>query len=321
MISNDKLEILKNLIDNSNSIALATHIRPDGDALGSILSFTRALNSIDKKADIIKNSVIPEYLNFLYDKDLYKENDGVYDLFIVLDCSEIDRIGDAQKVFDKANKKVVIDHHVKGGIDGDLRLIYEKSSSTCQLVYEILNYLDVEFTESISSNLFTGICTDTGRFMYENVDKDTHIAAGDLLEKGAKSQEIFKNLYQSKSLNGLQMEIDILSRIKFLKDNKIAFVYISKEDTKKHGMDISDTEYIVNILRDIEGVEVGCVLKEYEDNEYKVSLRSKSYVDVSKIARENNGGGHIKASGYSIFEESCDKAVDKILETLGEIEC
>ncbi|MDO4594868.1 MAG: bifunctional oligoribonuclease/PAP phosphatase NrnA [Tissierellia bacterium] len=318
-IENYKLEQLKKIIQNSETIALAAHIRPDGDALGSVLSFSAALKQLDKSVVPIKNSEIGQYLNFLPNLDLLTEDyiDEKVDLFIVLDCSELDRIADAKVVFEKAKNTVVIDHHVKGNIKGDLNIIDENASSTCQLVYEIIKYLNLEFTNDISSLLFTGIVTDTGRFMFDNVDFNTHLIAADLLKNGANQQYIFNKLYQNKKIEQLQMESYILQKTKYYND-KIAFVYISDEDVNKFNLELSDTDSIVNILRDLEPVEVSIVMKKYSDDEYKISMRSKNFIDVSEIARSNGGGGHIRAAGFSIYanKEEAFKKIEKIIEEI-----
>ncbi|MCI5839170.1 MAG: bifunctional oligoribonuclease/PAP phosphatase NrnA [Peptoniphilaceae bacterium] len=324
MIDKKKLEKLKYLIEGSKSIAIATHVNPDGDALGSSFSLCLALKKIGKDVHVIKNSQIPEYLDFIENKDLYEDFDAlkenIFDLFITLDCSELDRISIADQLFKNAKNTIVVDHHVKGGINGDLSIIYENSSSTCELVYEIIKFLNIDFDKDISSLLFTGIVTDTGRFMYENVTKDTMNVAGNLIEMNADSQNIYQNLYQKKSYNQLLMESEAVKKAEFYDNNSKVFFYISDEFVKKYNRTMSDTDPIVNILRDIDGVKLSTILKEDIINEeYKVSMRSKDDTfDVSKVARDNGGGGHKRASGFEIKtnEENALKKIRKIVKDL-----
>lgn len=317
-IRDEQIKKFKDLVDKSKKIAISAHVNPDGDALGSSLSLRRSLELYGKEVDVIKVSDIDDYLGFLPELEYYKDNeDKDYDLFIILDCSEFDRIGSANLICQKTPKKIVIDHHVGGKISTDLDMIYSDSPATCQLVYEVIDRLNLPMDSTIASLLYTGIVTDTGRFMYSNVNKDTFDIAGKLLENGAEFQEIYKNLYQNKEISKLKFESEIISRVNFFDDK--AFVAIDQKTCNKFGVQIGDSESIVNMLRDLKGIEVSCIIKEYSANEFKVSLRSKEKADVSKIARENGGGGHIRAAGFTIFDEDIEKASKKMIEILKSI--
>lgn len=318
-ISQEKIDLFKKMIDDSQKILISAHVNPDGDALGSSLSLRRSLEKYGKEAKVIKVSEVDDYLKFLPELDSYEEvEEDDFDLFIILDCSEFDRIGHAYDKFKKVDKSIVVDHHVGGKIDCDLNIIEEKAPATCELIFEIIERLDLPIDETIAYLLYTGLVTDTGRFMYENVSESTFQAAGKLLSLGADFQDIYKHLYQSKEISKMKFENEILSRVTF-KDQK-AYVGIREEDVKEFNVQIGDSESIVNTLRDLKDVELACILKEYGPKDYRVSLRSKDLVDVSAIARANGGGGHIKASGFSIEEESFDEAEKVLLKILKEIE-
>lgn len=318
-IKKSHLEEFKKLIDQSQKIAISAHVNPDGDALGSSLALRRSLEKYKKDVDVIKLDEVDDYLSFLPELENYKNMDleKDYDLFIILDCSEFDRIGKAYQVCEKTPKTVVLDHHVGGKISTDLDMIYSDSPATCQLVYQIIKELDLPMDETIAYLLYTGICTDTNRFMYSNVSSLTMEIAGELLDLGADFQDIYRNLYQNKKISRLKFETDALSRVSFMED--IAYVAIDQATCDKFGVQIGDAEPIVNMLRDLETIEVACILKEYGPKEYKVSLRSKDRVDVSEIARKNGGGGHIRAAGFTIEAETFEEAGEKILEILKSI--
>lgn len=313
-IDKEKLDQFKKMIDESQTIAIGSHINPDGDNLGSTLALRRSLELYGKEVEVLANDTVDDYLQFLPDIDYYAEaKRDSYDLFIILDCSEFDRIGELTSIARNSKKTVVVDHHVKGKIDTDLNMIYDTAPATCELIYEIIDRLDLPMVETIASLLFAGICTDTGRFLYSNVSEYTHLVAGKLITVGADVEYIFRNLYQSKPIKVMKFETDVISKAEFT--NNKAYVVISKEEVDKFGVQMGDAEVIVNMLRDLDEVEVSMILKEYDDNEYKVSLRSKG-VDVSAVARANGGGGHIQASGFSIFEESLEKADQVAREVL-----
>lgn len=318
-ISKEKLDKFKELVDNAETIAIASHINPDGDNLGSTLALRKSLELYGKDVELLANDTIDDYLHFLPEKENYKEaSRESYDLFMILDCSEFDRIGDSLTPIAKASKNtLVIDHHVGGGINTDLNLIYDTAPATCELVFEIIERLDLPIDKDIASLIYTGLCTDTNRFLYSNVTEYTFYVAGRLLSLGADSEYIYRNLYQSKPMKVMKFQTEVISNAEFM--DKRAYSIISKDLVKKHGVQMGDAETIVGMLRDIDEVGVSMILKEYDNGEYKVSLRSKD-VDVAKVARENGGGGHIKASGFSIFDDSLEAASKKAVAILKEID-
>lgn len=318
IISKEHLDEFIKMVDEAETIAIASHVNPDGDNLGSTLALRRSLEKYGKDIEVIAIDSIDDYLKFLPELDQYKEaSRDKYDLFMILDCSEFDRIGHATEIAKKSDKTLVIDHHVGGKINCDLNMIYDKAPATCEIVYELINRLNLPMDETIGTLLFTGLCTDTGRFMYSNVSEYTFNAAGKLITSGVDYEYVYRNLYQSQPVSVMQFHNEIITNAKFF-DQK-AFAIASKDLVEKYGVQMGDAESIVNKLRDLKEVNVSMIVKEYDDGEYKVSMRSKT-ADVAAVARANGGGGHIKASGFSIFDESLEAACEKALEVLKEID-
>lgn len=315
-ISQKELENFKKFIDEADTIAISAHINPDGDALGSALGLRKSLELYGKKSDVIKISEVDDYLKFLPQIDFYKNpSKKEYDLFIIVDCSEFDRIDKAIEICKKSKKVLVIDHHEGGSIKTDLNIIHSDSPASCELVYEIIKRLKLPIDKEIATLLYAGLVTDTGRFLYSNISELTFYTAADLYKIGADFEMIYKNLYQNKEISKLQFENHLLNKVEFKKP--YALVGVSQKTCKDFGVQMGDSESVVNMLRDLKGIEVACLVKEYGENEFKISLRSKDYLDVSKIARDNGGGGHIRASGFTINTDSMDKAINimrKILE-------
>ena len=317
-ISKEHLDEFIKMVDEAETIAIASHVNPDGDNLGSTLALRRSLEKYGKDIEVIAIDPIDDYLKFLPELDQYKEaSRDKYDLFMILDCSEFDRIGHATEIAKKSDKTLVIDHHVGGKINCDLNMIYDKAPATCEIVYELIDRLDLPMDETIGTLLFTGLCTDTGRFMYSNISEYTFRAAGKLITSGVDYEYIYKNLYQSQPVSVMQFHNEVIQNAKFF--DKKAFAIASKDLVEKHGVQMGDAESIVNKLRDLKEVNVSMIVKEYDDGEYKVSMRSKT-ADVAAVARANGGGGHIKASGFSIFDESLEAACEKALAILKEID-
>ena len=316
-ISRENLEQLKSLIDQADEIGVVSHVNPDGDNLGSSLGLARALRNYGKDVEVLGHDTIDNYLKFLPDLEYYKNDyKDSYDLLLILDASEFDRIGDAQPVAHNSKKTVVIDHHLGGKITSDLNIIHPDAPATCQLVYEIINKLDLPLDEKTASLLFTGIVTDTGRFMYYDTNRETFDVAGKLIDAGADKDFIYQALYQNKPIKTLKFETDLIANAEFM-ENKV-FAIASKDKVDEFGVQMGDSEHVVNILRDLEGIEVAMLLKEYDNGEYKVSMRSKG-IDIAKVARENGGGGHVNASGFSIFDDSLESAAKKAYAILKNI--
>ena len=315
-ISQKELEKFKKFIDEADTIAISAHINPDGDALGSALGLRKSLELYGKKAEVIKISQVDDYLKFLPQLENYKEpSQKGYDLFIIVDCSEFDRIDKAIEICKRSNKVLVIDHHEGGSIKTDLNIIYSDSPASCELVYEIIKRLNLPIDKEIATLLYAGLVTDTNRFLYSNISELTFYTAADLYKIGADFEMIYKNLYQNKEISKLQFENHLLNKVEFKKP--YALVGVSQKLCQEFGVQMGDSESVVNMLRDLKGIEVACLVKEYGENEYKISLRSKDYLDVSEIARNNGGGGHVRASGFTLNTDSMDKALNimrKILE-------
>ena len=309
IISNENIEKLKNLIDGANTIGVVSHVNPDGDNLGSSLGFARALRNYGKDTEVVGHDTIDNYLKFLPDLEFYENNyKDSYDLLLILDASEIDRIGDAQPLASNSKKTAVIDHHLGGKITSDLNIIHPEAPATCQLIYEIIQRIGLPLDEKTANLLFTGIVTDTGRFMYYDTNRETFEIAGKLLDAGADKENIYSALYQNKPIDVLKFETDLIANAEFMGDRVFALASIDKVD--EYGVQMGDSEHIVNILRDLEGISISMLVKEYGNGEYKVSMRSKG-IDISKTARENGGGGHANASGFSIFDDSLESAAAK----------
>ena len=316
-ISQKELEKFKNFIDKANSIAISAHINPDGDALGSALGLRKSLELYGKKADVIKISQVDDYLKFLPQIENYKDpSQKSYDLFIIVDCSEFDRIDKAIEICKNSKNVLVIDHHKGGSIKTDLNIIHSDSPASCELVYEIIKRLNLPMDKEIATLLYAGLVTDTGRFLYSNISELTFYTAADLYKIGADFEMIYKNLYQNKEISKLQFENHLLNKVEFKKP--YALVGVSQKTCVDFGVQMGDSESVVNMLRDLKGIEVACLVKEYGENEYKISLRSKDYLDVSEIARNNGGGGHIRASGFTLNADSMDEALNKMRKILEE---
>lgn len=307
---NDVIEAIK----KAENIVVLTHENPDGDAIGSSLSFYNCLKTI-KNIDVI----IPEYskiFNYLPGSDnILSETNKEYDLAIAVDCGSKNRIKDPNNVFDKCKENIVIDHHSSNNGYGKINFIDPNCSSCCQMIFELLQNMGFDIDKNIGTCIMTGIITDTGGFLHSDVDKKTFDIASFLYSKGVDISTIYTNIMKKKSKSQIELYKLVLNRLEFYANGKIAFSYISNEDITNTLASYGDHEGLVEIGKDIKGVEVSIFVR--EEDSFKVSLRSNGLVDVSKIAEKFGGGGHFCAAGCQM-EEDFNKIKEKLINTTKE---
>ena len=306
------------LIRRSNRIYIASHINPDGDNLGSSLALALALRQLGKEVLVLNPGSIPSDFVFLPGIDLIKDfEDDVdeLDLFIVVDSSDIDRLGPNKDLLDRSKAIINIDHHITNTQFGNINLVDSKAAATGELIYQLLKRMDVKLDKDIATNIYTAISTDTGKFSYESVTSRTHRIAAELLDVGIDLKDINIKIYESYSLESTKLFIKALNTLKLYSDNRVALVKVSQRMLKETNASLDDTDGISSFIRGIGPVEVSCLLQEVEEGEIKGSLRSKNYVDVSKVCAKFNGGGHVRAAGCTIFED-LDTAEAMIIEEI-----
>ena len=308
---------IKKLIDESNSILLLTHESPDGDAIGSVLAFYHYLISINKSVDMVILD-IPKVFDFLSSINRVVDNtDKSYDLGIVLDCASKERIGQKEDLFSRCKNTICIDHHISNTNYCDVNLVEGNISSCCQVVYYLFKEWNVPVSKEIGESLISGVLTDTNGFGINNVDKNTYNLAAEILDLGVNIHNIYNKVLCKKTMSQYELMRIAMDRLEFLHDKKIAVTYILKSDFDKVGAIQGEHEGIVDIGRNVEGVEVSIFLR--EDNGFTVSLRSTGTVDVSKIASSIGGGGHFMASGaklYGTLEETKETIINEIKKVM-----
>ncbi|AZV47227.1 bifunctional oligoribonuclease/PAP phosphatase NrnA [Nautilia sp. PV-1] len=304
-------------IEKADNIMLIAHINPDGDALGSSLSLYPVLKKMGKKVTVFNaTKPLPQYLDFLPNFNKVTNNlPKKIDLTISFDCGSFDRLG----LEEKPSFLINIDHHVSNTKYGDINLIEPDYASTSQVVYDILKANGIEIDKDSALCIYTALVTDTGSFQYESVNDRVFECAADLVRCGAEPDYVAKMLFQRDRLSRLRLLAKAYETIELCCDGKVAFVEVTKEMMEITGAIKDDTDTIVNSVRALAPVEVACMLRE-DDEGIKVSLRSKNYADVSKVAVKHGGGGHIRAAGATIRDEFDFEKVKNILkEDLKEI--
>ena len=308
---------LKELLEGKQSVALGGHVRPDGDCVGSTMGLYLYLkeNFPQIETDLYLESV-PEAYSMIRHTDEVKSElpEGkIYDLFICMDCGDLQRLGFSQKLFIESKQTACIDHHVSNEAFADVNYIVPDASSTSELVYNLLDYdkMSLETAEA----LYMGIAHDTGVFRYSCTSPETMENAAKLMRKGINGNAIIEQTFYEKTYVQNQILGRALLESMLIMDRQCVVSVIRKSSMEFFHAEPSDLEGVVSILRQTKGVEVAIFLHELEPQKYKVSLRSKQYIDVSVIAKHFGGGGHIRAAGVTMTGSAHD-VINNITEQI-----
>lgn len=288
-------------LNNAECVGIFTHVNPDGDALGSSYSLKNVLKNMGKRAEVyISGKVEPCISELIGVSEEYEFPKEDCDMLIAMDSADVQRLAEYGDFFLSHPNTAAIDHHVthksyaKETVVGDI-------SSNCELLYSMYREMGAELSLEAASDLYIGICTDTGNFKFSSVTGDTHRVAAELIDMDVPSAEIAKKIFDTMSREYLALQCRAIETLDFRLDGRMAVLSFSNKDFDECGIDEAAANSIVSLPGKIAGVEVGVYVRQRTDEEYKVSLRSSGDVDVSKIASHFGGGGHIKAAGYSIF--------------------
>ncbi|PKK95771.1 MAG: hypothetical protein CVV59_02045, partial [Tenericutes bacterium HGW-Tenericutes-4] len=280
------------LLNNAKKIAVFTHINPDGDALGSSIAFKLGLEQMGKSVDLFCDDVIHENYFFLNTQTYYvKHQETNYDLAVILDASDLARLGAFSEMYYNISKKLVIDHHLNNEIKADVSIIDLKAGSVGVLIYRLFNELKLKLNKDIATALYTAISTDTGCFMHNNTTSEAHIITAKLMEFDIDLEKANYFLFNRKTKSQIQLLHRALNQLQFHENNKIVMVIIRQTDFLETNTTYEDTIGILNTIRGIDGVDLSMLLTETQKDCYKVSLRSYN-VNASNIANHFNGGGH-----------------------------
>jgi len=287
------------IIQKGRTFLVTSHVRLDGDAVGSELALYEALKSLGKEAVVYNQDRTPQMYAFLPDAGVIVNRLGPLDGFdavFVLDCSEIERMGEEAPRIAGIRRIVNIDHHISNDRYGHLTLTDPEASSTGEMIFRLIDGMEIELTRDMAVNLYTAILTDTGAFRYSNTGPQTFAVAGRLLEKGADPAWIAQMVYETFPAVKIRLLGRALSTLEFDWQGRIGAVTVSKKMLEDAGAQWEHTEGFVEYPRSIEGVQVAAFFSEISEGLYKVSLRSKGRFSVEEVARKFGGGGHINAA-------------------------
>lgn len=311
------MENLDALIAQADSIGLSGHIRPDGDCVGSTLAvYNYIKNNYPNKKVRLFLEPIPTIFMFLQrSQEIISDYPKMeeFDLFITLDCGDLGRIGEASKYFLDAKHTACIDHHISNQAFAEDNYIFPDASSTCELVYELLD--KEKLTKEIAECLYTGMVHDTGVFQYSCTSHKTMDIAGALMDKGIDYPKIVDETFYTKKFEQNKILGQALLNSKLYSNGRVIVSVISQEEMKKYGVLPKHLDGIVNQLRITKGITVALFLYELAPSSYKGSMRVCGEFDVAKIAMQFGGGGHVKAAGFEI-EGQIDEIIDRVVTVI-----
>ena len=300
-------------IKQSNNIVLLCHKNPDGDAIGSTIGMYQLLKKIGKDVDMVIED-LPKQFSFIEGyQDIKSTSNKQYDLGIILDTATKEKINNPGNIIENINKTIVIDHHMSNTKHGDINFVDSKPAC-CEVVYNLVKEMNIELDELIATPLCTGLLTDTGGLSHQDVKPSTYEVAASLSHI-VDIPSIHKKVLGTITKGQFELQKLSLNNIEFYKDNQIAFTYITEEDLNDFGLGKTDGDFLANLGRNIDSVEVAIFIRVFEEGK-RVSLRSNN-IDVNEVAKVFGCGGHKNAAGI-MSDLEFNELKQKLIEEVGK---
>lgn len=301
---NQTMHAIATAIEKHQRFLIATHVRPDGDAIGSLLALAFMLRQLRKTVVPFCQDPPPPGAEFLpgtgdIHHDLPRPAD--YEVAILVDCGEFQRVG--AKLAESIRQipyLINIDHHLNGAPFGDLFWVTPSASSTCEMLYELALILPVRVDSDIASQLYIGLLTDTGSFRFSNTNRRVLEIAAKLVAAGAQPAAIARQVYDSTSPQRLRLLAKVLSSVTFAAENRLATARVTQAMFAETGSSATDSDGFIDHLRSVKSVEMAMLFREDNHGQVHVSLRSKGEVDVARFAKRYQGGGHRQAAAFNM---------------------
>jgi bifunctional oligoribonuclease and PAP phosphatase NrnA len=308
-------------LDQAKRVFLATHVYPDGDALGSLLALADGLEAMGKEVFRYGQESASYIYDFLPDVDrLETELPGSlekFDCAVALDCGDRYRLGREMERLLTIRPLLVVDHHAGHRSFGDLSWVEPERGSTGEMVYDLLQHLGGKLSWKAAYCLYTAIVSDTGSFKYSSTTADTFRVARELVQLGVKPAEVAGNLFDNYTVNRLHLLTEVLGTMQLYAKEQIAIITVNRAMFARTNTSAMDTENFINYPRALASVKVAVFIKEVEDGLISASLRSKgTQYDVALVAAALGGGGHRNAAGFKLAETTIDETREKLLQAL-----
>jgi phosphoesterase RecJ-like protein len=313
------------LLAAADEVALACHVDPDGDALGSMLALhhvlrRRGVRTVASFAGSPHGGLrIPPQYTFLPGVDQLAAPDAfpaAPPLLVTFDCASPQRLGTLAAAVDAAECVIVIDHHAAGESFGDVRLLDERAAATAVLVEQLLRRMGEPVDRDVAACLYTALVTDTGGFQYASTTPAVLELAARLIAFGIDHAAISQRVFATHSFGYVKVLARVLERATLVPAVGLAWTALHQRDLDELGVSLAETEGLIDVLRTVETAECSLVCKQQPDGTWKGSLRSRGRVDVSRVAAALGGGGHVFAAGFDAAGP-LEAVVDRVVDALG----
>lgn len=310
------------VLRSEKSFLITSHLRPDGDAIGSQLALASLLEEMGKSVIIVNVDPVPDTFHFLPGSDRIINDFTSPDypqVALVLDSSNLDRTGKAADLVRKAKLIINIDHHISNNKFGNINLVEEKASAVGEQIFSIINYLGFSVGKERAVSLYTAILTDTGSFQYVNTSEKTHRIVSCLLREGVEPVGVAEKVYGRTSFARQKLLGLALTTLKKSERGEISWFRLTREMCKKVEVEDSETNGFISYIQSVKGIELALFFRETsKENQIRVSFRSKGKIDVNSLARKFGGGGHERAAGC-LMEGNIEKVEESILTAAREL--
>jgi bifunctional oligoribonuclease and PAP phosphatase NrnA len=308
-------------LEAAQSVALACHVNPDPDALGSMLGLAGFLAARGKKVVGSWGNqplVRPRWLavldgaGYLVEPKDFPEKP---DVLVCLDTASPDRLGVLAPVAERAREAIVIDHHRTNPGFGTIVVLDPAASSTAELVFRLVERMGGTLPDGAAACLYAGVVTDTGRFMYEATTPETLRVAAELRRHDFDHARLGQALFEDGSLGNLKVTGLALDRLVYVAEANLVWTYLLQADLARVGVPVGETDDLIDIVRSAREADVACVAKQQRDGRFKVSLRSRGETDVGGVSQTFGGGGHRLAAGYT-SQTGLEETIHSLVEVL-----
>ncbi|MDR3599649.1 MAG: bifunctional oligoribonuclease/PAP phosphatase NrnA [Desulfosporosinus sp.] len=302
MNESTSIEEMIEVLRKASTVALFSHVSPDGDCVGSMLAIGLALEKMGKEVSFFNPEPLPSYLMFLPGSSRIRQDlpSPQKEILMFVDCTDLQRVNLSMSEISPESIVLNLDHHISNQFFGHFNWVDAQASASAEIALILINQLGVEIDRDMATNLYTAIVTDTGCFQYSNTTAQTHRLTAELLEVGLDLAGIHHNIFDQKPLAQIKLLEYALKGLEISVDGQLAVMILSLEDFRECGAEQELSEGLVNHARSIAGVEVAVLLKEVGSQEIKAGLRSNLWLNVNEIAAQFGGGGHKRAAGCTL---------------------
>jgi phosphoesterase RecJ-like protein len=289
---------IADLIKKSNSFIVASHIDPDGDAIGSQLAIWSILKRLDKSVKVVSEDPVPDTYTFLEgSEEVISSRVEPADVAIVVDSAALHRIGWVSELVGQCSTVVNIDHHASNHNFGDINLVVTGAGAAGEVIYNLSQEMGVELRPNEAEALYVALLSDTGCFRFPNTTSATLRVAADLVDAGVSPYHAGSEIFWKRSEGGLKLLSRALGSIQLSNDGNVATMDITRRMYEETGASPRESEGFANYPRSIKGVKVGVLIRETRDGHFRVSLRSREEFPIAEVAKSFGGGGHPTAAG------------------------